>query len=61
MSKIATVTKQGNRNFLEIQLPHAFIATPITDAGIAQLHQDIQEIFEAREKEILTLENQDQQ
>lgn len=57
MKKIITLTTQEGRNFLEIALPSCFIAIPITDAGIAQIMEDMDEIATQRAEEINQLNN----
>lgn len=57
MKKIITLSTQEGRNFLEIALPNAFIAIPITDAGISQIIADMDEIATQRAEEINQLNN----
>lgn len=58
--KILALDNQNGKNFLTIQTGSIFLAIPITDKGIVQLKDDIEEIFKQREQEILSLETNKQ-
>lgn len=42
-NKIVTVNLVGGKHIMEIQLPHVFVAFPVTQQGISQMLQDLDE------------------
>ena len=49
--KLVNIQLVGAKHIMEIQLPHVFVAFPITEQGIKQIIQDCQNSLEKIENE----------